>query len=126
MAPRQDAERPLSGDVDEGSGLCLDQARDLARARQRQRYFRIGRARPCAEAIGRYDRHLVAAGSQDADHAVERVYDPVHLRKPGIGNEDEADGQVAHAAIGSECRLLAAIGVAVALSVQRMISKRPS
>ena len=105
IAPRRHAQRPLRRDMD-GAGLKgIDQARQAPPRQHRQADLGIGRAGKAREQIRGDHLGLVAELAQLIHRAHQRAHDAVHLRQPGVRNDDDAHQLVARLSIEKLRRL---------------------
>ena len=87
---RGQAERSFGGDVDGVRSGGDDPLRHPAAACHGQPDLRIGRAADRAELVGGDRPHFMAHRDQLGAHRLQRPHDAVDLRRPGVGNDQDA------------------------------------
>src|SRR6185437_14047164 len=88
--------------------------------------FGICRTRQRAEEIGRDGGDAMIARAELADEGAQRADDAVDLRRPGIADESDPHDKSATGANSRSRGRSAVSGSRARVSIQRMISRRPS
>ena len=94
VAPRRDPQRSLGGDVDGARLEAVDEPGQTTRGLHRQADLAVGRAGQAAEKVGRDHPRLVAERCELVHGAHQRAHHAVHLRQPGVGNDDDSHGWI--------------------------------